>query len=100
MAKLAKIAQVQNDQERIAVRQLGDEEDCDEDGGVDDDHDDDGDDDDISTGDCGYKKRLTVLKIFCNILHGPKKIVNFFQTQIQSATWSKYTLKIRKNPKF
>ena len=41
LAKLAKIAQVQNDQESIAVRQLGDEEDCDEDGGVDDDHDDD-----------------------------------------------------------
>ena len=44
IGKIAKIAQVQNDQERIAVRQLGDEEDCDEDGGVDDDHDDDGDD--------------------------------------------------------
>ena len=39
LAKLAKIAQVQNDQESIAVRQLGDEEDCDEDGGVEDDHD-------------------------------------------------------------
>ena len=41
IGKIAKIAQVQNDQESIAVRQLGDEEDCDEDGGVDDDHDDD-----------------------------------------------------------
>ena len=44
IGKIAKIAQVQNDQERIAVRQLGDEEDCDEDFGVDDDHDDDGED--------------------------------------------------------
>ena len=44
LAKLAKIAQVQNDQESIAVRHLGDEENCDEDGGVDDDHDDDGED--------------------------------------------------------
>ena len=44
IGKIAKIAQVQNDQERIAVRQLGDEEDCDEDCGVDDDHDDDGED--------------------------------------------------------
>ena len=44
IGKIGKIAQVQNDQESIAVRQLGDEEDCDEDGGVDDDHDDDGDD--------------------------------------------------------
>ena len=39
IGKIAKIAQVQNDQERIAVRQLGDEEDCDDDGGVEDDHD-------------------------------------------------------------
>ena len=45
-AKIGKIAQVQNDQERIAVRQLGDEEDGDEDGNVDDDHDDDDGDDD------------------------------------------------------
>ena len=44
IGKIGKIAQVQNDQESIAVRQLGDEEDCDGDGGVDDDHDDDGDD--------------------------------------------------------
>ena len=41
IGKIAKIAQVQNDQERIAVRQLWDEEDGDEDGNVDDDHDDD-----------------------------------------------------------
>ena len=46
IAKIGKIAQVQNDQERIAVRQLGDEEDGDEDGNVDDDHDDDDGDDD------------------------------------------------------
>ena len=44
IAKIGKIAQVQNDQERIAVRQLGDEEDCDEDCGVDDDGEDGGED--------------------------------------------------------
>ena len=65
----------------------------------DDHHHHDDDDDDISTGDCGYQKRPIALKIFRNILHGSKKIVNFFRTKIQSATRSKYSLKNTKNSK-
>ena len=56
---------------------------------ADDHHHDDDDDVDISTGDCGYRKHPIDSKIFRN----NQKIVNFFQTQIQSATWSKYILK-------
>ena len=36
---------------------------------------------------------------FLFILHGPKKIVKNFRTKIQSATWSKYTLKNTKKSK-
>ena len=61
--------------------------------------DDDDDDVDISTGDCGYQKRPIASKIFRNIRNGSKKIVKKFQTKIQPATWSKYSLKNTKKSK-
>ena len=65
----------------------------------DDHHHDDDDDVDISTGDCGYRKHPINSKIFCNNLHGSKKIVKIFQSKKQPATWPKYVFKNTKNLK-
>merc|ERR1711963_45303 len=45
------------------------------------------------------KNRPIDFKVFLFILRGSKKIVKIFQTKIQPATWSKYTLKNTKNSK-
>ena len=45
------------------------------------------------------KNRPIDSKFFLFILRGSKKIVKKFQTKIQSATWSKYTLKNTKKSK-
>ena len=45
------------------------------------------------------KNRPIDSKFFLFILRGSKKIVKKIQTKIQSATWSKYTLKNTKNSK-
>ena len=67
---------------------------------ADDHHHNDDDNDDISTGDYGYNKRLIILKIFCNILHVLKKILNFNFFSDQNTVWNMAKTQFEKYQKF